>query len=127
MPERTFSSSATWSGVGFAGSTTNGNGALVVAPTVTVSGPEVAPVSTVVISAPVLAVATGVRSPLSETPLTVAMLLNPSPLMVIGQPTGAEGGLTEWIASTGGACTVKTLVTGAGSSCPSWSLSPAGR
>ena len=97
------------------------------APTVTVSGPEVAAGSTVVISDPVLAELTGDWSPLSETPLTEAMLLKPSPLRVIGVPTGAEGGLTEWMTSTGGVCTVKTLVTGAGSSCPSWSPSPAGR
>ena len=39
----------------------------------------------------------------------------------------SQGGLTEWIASTGASCTVNTLVTAAGRSCPSWSLSPRAR
>src|SRR5262245_48711053 len=118
IPIRASDSSWSTSGCGFGGSTTKGTGALVPAPTLTVSGPVTAEAGTVVTSETALAEVTGDTTPLNETVLALAMGLKPSPLIVTAAPAGAEGGLSARTASVGGACTVKAERNSTGSPCP---------
>src|SRR2546426_8392899 len=118
MPCRASAWTSNRSGVGFGGNTMKGTGALVAAPTLTVSGPRVAEAGTVATSETELADVTGATAPLNETVLALGMALNPSPLMVTGAPAGAEGGLRDSIARDGGSCAVKAERNSAGSAWP---------
>src|SRR5207244_3442322 len=102
------------SGGGLVGSTVNATGGAVTAPTVTVSGPVVAELGTVVTSDALLADSTGETMPLNATVLALGTELKPWPFSVTVAPGGAEGGLSDETARAGGPCTVKEDVNSAG-------------
>src|SRR5262245_48106375 len=112
-------------GIGLGGSTTKSRALLVEAPTVTVTGPLVAVIGTLVTSDVVVGCETGASLPLKMTTFCTAMGLKPSPSRTTGVPTEAAGGLMALRDTGGTVSVVKMDRAGATVACPSRSSAPA--